>query len=115
MNRKLIRIFIVALTVNLVVSKSISSDDAEIGVRDEKSIEGLAEDFKAVLYEQMQYIQGKLREFKANADPKFQEFAEKAEPIANSYFRYVFDKLEQIIDAGESALNAAKPIANSYF
>ena len=103
MNRKLIRIFIVALIVNLVVSKSITSDDAEIGLQDQKSPEGPAEEFKAVLNEQFQYIKGKLQEFKEKAEPEYQKFAQNAQPIVDAFSGWVSDKWEQASNGMKNA------------
>ena len=96
--------FIVALTVNLVVSKSVPSDDAEIGLQDEKFPEGQAEEFKEVLNKHMQYIKGKLQGFKEKAEPKIQKFAEKAKPIVDAWSGWLSDKWQKTVGAGMALL-----------
>ena len=108
MNRKLMRIFIVALTVNLVISKSVPSDDAETGLQDEKFPEGPAEESKAVLVKQMQYIKGILQGFKEKAEPEIQKFAEKSKPIVDALSGWLSDKWQKTIDAGKQGMKHIK-------
>ena len=113
MNRKLIRIFIVALIVNLVLSKSIPSDDAEIGLQDQKSPEGPAEEFKAVLNEQFQYIKGKLQEFHEKAEPEYQTFVKKAQQSVDSFSGWLSDTYEQASNGMKNAQEWGKEKVDS--
>ena len=99
------------MTVNLVVSKSVPSDDAERGIQDEKFPESPAEQFKAELEDELQeFIKEKLQEYEEKGEPEFQKFAEKAKPIADAYSGWVSDKWQQTIDAGMNGFTDAKAL-----
>jgi hypothetical protein len=116
MNRKLISIFIVALTVSLTFSKSITSDithdvahDIEIGFQDEESLVGPREDSEVAWEENIGKLKGKFSKYAEKAQPtvhelseKFSEYAEKAQPtihkLSEKFSKYA-EKAQPTVDA----------------
>ena len=115
MNRKLMRLLIVALTVNLVVSKSVRSDDAGIdekdGLQDEKTgLQDVKMTSQQILYGQMEYIIRTLQEFEIYAKPQFQALAYNLDHEAEEFFGWASGLFLQAVAEGKNGEEMGKQI-----